>query len=281
LIEATVVLGVKKLESEKQLPLPGRSEEASESKPSYFELHAYVGTTKHMGGAETTKTLAELCQIHKGTYVLDVGCGVGATASHLVKTYGCQVVGVDIREAMIARSNERAQKEGIQNQVEFRTADAKDLPFEDALFDAVICESVATFVEDKQRMVSECARVTRLGGYAGLNEEIWIKTPSAEMVEYAKRTWEIQSDIPTADDWVRILETAGLRDITVKTYEFSARREATQLKRYHLSDIFRMLYRTLLLYVKSPAFREYMRERRKIPQDLFAHLGYGIFVGRR
>jgi len=269
------------LESEKQLPLSGRPEETSESKPSYFELQAYVGTTKHMGGAKTTKTLAELCQIHKDTYVLDVGCGVGATASHLVKTYSCQVVGVDIREAMIARANERAQKEGVENQIEFRIADAKDLPFVDALFDAVICESVATFVEDKQRLVNECARVTRLGGYVGLNEEIWIQTPSAQMVEYAKRTWAIQSDIPTADDWVRILGIAGLRDITVKTYEFSARREATQLKRYHLSDIFRMLYRTLLLYVKNPAFREYMRERRKIPRDLFSHLGYGIFVGRR
>ncbi|MCJ7557155.1 MAG: hypothetical protein MUP90_09630, partial [Gammaproteobacteria bacterium] len=58
-----------------------------ESELSYFELQAYIGTTKHMGGFETTKELIELCHIGKETLVLDVGCGVGATACHLAKEY--------------------------------------------------------------------------------------------------------------------------------------------------------------------------------------------------
>ena len=76
-----------------------------EPEMSYFELQAYVGTTKHMGGFESTQELIEQCHLCKGTYVLDVGCGVGATACHLAKTYGCQVVGVDLRDSMVARSN--------------------------------------------------------------------------------------------------------------------------------------------------------------------------------
>jgi len=144
---------------------------------SYFELQAYVGTTKHMGGLETTKDLIELCHIGKGTYVLDVGCGVGATACYLARRYGCRVVGVDISEAMIARSNERAEGVSVADRVEFRVADTQDLPFEDALFDVVIGESVVTFIEDKQLVVSECVRVTRSGGYVGLNEELWTETP--------------------------------------------------------------------------------------------------------
>jgi arsenite methyltransferase len=247
---------------------------------SYFELQAYMGTTKHMGGFETTKELIELCHIGKDTYVLEVGCGVGATACYLAKEYGCRVVGVDLRESMIARSNERAQKEGVEDRVEFRVADAQDLPFDDALFGAVIGESVATFIEDKQRVVAEYARVVKPGGYVGMNEEIWVKTPPARVVEYAKRTWDIKSDILTSDDWVRLLEDAGLRDIVVKAYELNARREATQLRRYRFEDMFRMFYRTLFLYVKNPAFREYMAERRHVPEDLFAYLGYALFVGR-
>jgi len=137
---------------------------------SYFELQAYVGTTKHMGGFETTKALIELCHINQDTYVLEVGCGVGATACYLAKKYGCRVVGVDLRESMIARSKERAEKEGVADRVEFRVADAQDLPFDDAHFDVVIGESVLTFIKDKQRVVSECVRVTRPGGYVGLNE---------------------------------------------------------------------------------------------------------------
>ncbi len=254
----------------------------SEPEISYFGLQAYMGTTKHMGGFETTKELIELCRVNEATYVLDVGCGVGATACYLAKRYGCEVRGVDVHEGMIARSNKRAKKEGVEERVEFRVADAQRLPFEDALFDVVICESVATFVEDKQRMAAECARVTRPGGYVGFNEEIWIKTPPPEeLIEFVRRTWDIESDVPTRDVWVGVLQAAGLKDIVARVYEFDARRESSQVKRYRLGDFWGMFYRTLCLYVKSSPFREYMKGRYRTPKSLFDYLGYGIFVGRR
>ena len=84
---------------------------ASHPEISYFELQAYTGATKHMGGLEATKELIELCHIKEDTHVLDVGCGVGATACYLVKRHDCNVVGVDLRESMIARSIERAWSE--------------------------------------------------------------------------------------------------------------------------------------------------------------------------
>jgi len=255
--------------------------EALESTPSYFELQAYVGTTKHMGGFETTKALIELCHINQDTYVLDAGCGVGATACYLAKRYGCSVVGVDLSEGMIARSHERAKRERVEDNVEFRVADVRNLPFDDALFDVVICESVATFIEDRRRVAGEFVRVTQPGGYVGLNEEIWLKTPPTELVEFAKRTWEIKAQVPTADDWVGLLEGAGLCDIVVQTYKFDARRESTQVQRYRFQDMWRMFYRTLFLYIKNPAFRKYMAERRYLPKDLFEYLGYALFVGRR
>jgi ubiquinone/menaquinone biosynthesis C-methylase UbiE len=261
--------------------MENKKPEMSNPELSYFGLQAYIGTTKHMGGFETTKELIGLCHIGKDTYVLDVGCGVGATACYLAKTYGCRVVGVDLREGMIARSKERAQKLGVTERVEFRVEDAQDLPFDDALFDVVISESVATFIEDKQKVVSEYARVVKPSGYVGLNEEIWLKTPRAELAGYAKLTWGIESDIMTADAWTRMLESAGLRDIAVKTYKVDARREATQVRRYRFQDMWRMFYRTLLLYVRNPAFREYMAERRHTPRDLFEYLGYAILVGKK
>jgi arsenite methyltransferase len=264
------------MKSGKQLAL-----KTQESEPSYFELQAYVGTTKHMGGLEVTKALMELCYINKDTYVLDAGCGVGATACYLAKRYGCKVVGVDLSEEMIARSHERARREGVEDSVEFRVADVRDLPFDDALFDVVICESVATFVEDKRQVASEFVRVTKPGGYVGLNEEIWLKTPPTDLVEFAKRTWEIKAQVPTADGWVGLLEDAGLRNIEVVTYKFNARRESTQVQRYRFQDMWRMFYRTLFLYIKNPAFRKYMAERRYLPKDLFEYLGYALFVGRR
>ena len=260
-----------------------RTNKTAKSSPdiSYFGIQAYVGTTKHMGGFESTKVLIELCHIGKDTYVLEVGCGVGATACYLAKEHGCQVIGVDISKAMVARSNERAQKEGVADRVEFMDADVQDLPFEDGLFDVVISESVLTFVHDKQRAVSECARITKPGGYVALNEELWIETPSAQLVERVRQIWDIKPDIPTFEDWMGLLEGAGLNDIDMRTYKFDARREASQMKRYDFLDMWRMFYRSLYLYIINPDFRKYMTGRRRLPKDIFRYLGYAVFVGKK
>jgi arsenite methyltransferase len=248
---------------------------------SYFELQAYIGTTKHMGGLESTKELIDLCHIAKDTYVLDVGCGAGATASYLAKAYGCCVVGVDLREEMVTLSAERARREGVEHLVELRVADAQELPFDDATFDAMLCESVATFIEDKQRVVTELTRVVKPGGYVGLNEEIWLKEPTPGVIERVKVMWPVKSNVPTAEGWEALLKGAGLRDVIVKAYKVDARREATQVKRYSLGDMLRMFWRTLALYIRSAEFRAYMKKQRRVPMDVFEYLGYAVLVGRR
>jgi arsenite methyltransferase len=254
---------------------------ASDVEAGYFELQAYTGTTKHGGGLNTTRELVKLCHIDTASYVLDVGCGAGATPSYLAKEVGCRVVAVDLREAMIARAKERARREGLEERVEFRVADARDLPFEDSLFDAVLCESVATFIEEKQKVVHELTRVLRPGGYVGLNEEIWIETPPASLVKEVERIFSVEPDVPKEGDWRVMLEQAGLQDIVVSRHKFTARGESSQIKRYRVQDMAAMFYRTLGLYLKNPAFRDYMRERSRPPVDAFKYFGYGLFVGRK
>jgi ubiquinone/menaquinone biosynthesis C-methylase UbiE len=145
-----------------------------------------VGLTKHIGGVEATETLVKFCHIDQSKYVLDVGCGVGVTPCFIARRFGCRLVGVDISPKMVERSRERARKEKVADLVEFRVADAQDLPFEVGVFDAVITESVTAFPEDKQKAVDEYARVTRTGGYVGLNETVWLKVPPPpEVVAWA------------------------------------------------------------------------------------------------
>jgi arsenite methyltransferase len=248
----------------------------------YFEIQAYMGTTKHMGGLESTKELIELCQIRADQTVLDVGCGVGATAVYLAKKHGCRVVGVDISEQMVARAEERSKREGLQNRVSFRIASAIALPFESEHFDAVICESVITFIVEKGKALCEYARVAKPGGFVGLNEETLIKTPlSEDLVEFVRRTWEIEDEIPTAEVWTGLMTDCGLTDIQAKPRRFSAVKESSQVRRYRLEDLVRMTSRSLQLYLTNPDFREYMKSRRSLPKNLFDYLGYGLYVGRK
>lgn len=255
-------------------------------RPAFFDFAAEVGLTKHIGGVAATRELMELCHVGKDSYVLDVGCGVGATPCFIAREYGCRVVGVDIVPRMVERSRERAAREGVADRVEFRTADAQDLPFEDATFDAVITESVTAFPEDKQKAVDEYVRVTKPGGYVGLNESTWLKVPPPpEVVAWVEQDIGTSARPLAADAWEALLDKAGLKDIAVRTSAITVRDETRGiLQRYGWGGMLRVLWRTLLLYARSPAYREFSRQVRSggiLPENIEAYFGYGLFVGRK
>ncbi|HAL60961.1 MAG TPA: hypothetical protein DCP08_00955 [Chloroflexi bacterium] len=254
-----------------------------ENQSTIFDFQAEVGLTKQIGGRKATDELIELCHIGQDNYVLDVGCGVGVTPCYLAKRHGCRVVGVDIRNRMIDRSNERAKREEVEHRLEFRVADAQNLPFEDDLFDAVICESVLATVPDKPKAMHECVRVIKPGGYVGLNESTWIKTPPpVEVVEWVGQDLSGNAQLLSADGWVGLLENAGLRDIVVRTYEISAQNEAVNtIKRYGLRDMLRVWARSLSIYIRNPASRVIIKGAGAAPKSLFEYFGYGIYVGRK
>ncbi len=268
------------MENKKQLS----PEEISELEHPYFELQAYWGVTKHMGGLKATRELVELCHINKGKYVLVVGCGVGITPCYLAKKHGCRVVGVDLSERMIGRSKERAKREGVKDKVEFRVADAQNLPFEDALFDAVICESINAFIEDKPRAASEYVRVIKPGGYVGLNEVTWIKTPPPKLAEYLSRTMGAEF-LNCNNGWKELLEGSGLRETVARIYKTNALSQwINEVRQTEFLDFLRAWYRYLFLFIKSPACRRFTKEALAMPKSifgLFKYFGYGIYVGRK
>ena len=256
------------------------------SQQTFFDFAAEVGLTKHIGGLEATEVILELCHISKGMYVLDVGCGAGITPVFIAKRYGCRVVGVDISEGMVKRSKESIKRERVTDRVEFRVADAQDLPFDDNSFDAVITESVTAFPEDKQKAVNEYVRVTKSGGYVGLNESTWLKVPPPpELVAWASQDLGANVKPLTSSEWVGLLEAAGLREMVVKPYEINVQEEARGIyRRYGCRGMLGIMFRMLSLYARSPAYRKFVKEVRKngvTPKNLDEYFGYGLYVGRK
>lgn len=251
-----------------------------------FDFAAEAGLTKHLGGVEATDTLAELCHIGRGSTVLDVGCGVGATPVYLAKRYGCRVIGVDIVPRMIERCEEKARREGVADQTEFRVADPQELLFDDDTFDAVITESVAAFPEDKQRAANEYARVTKPGGSVGLNESTWLKRPPPpDVVAWASQEVGAQVEPLTKEAWVTLLEKAGLSDLVVQVHPIEIGDEAKGiLQRYGGLGMLRSMWRALRTYLRNPAYRAFVTRVRKdgiTPDNLQEYFGYGLDVGRK
>ncbi len=98
-----------------------------------------------------------------GDRILDVGCGAGTNSLFLDRS-GLQVTGVDLAPSAIAAARARAARTG--RAVDFRVADALDLPFRRGSFDGAI--DVGCFhtlpIPLRGRYVEELARVLRPGG---------------------------------------------------------------------------------------------------------------------
>jgi SAM-dependent methyltransferase len=94
--------------------------------------------------------------------ILEVAAGTGVVTRHLASVLpeGVGIVATDLNQPML----DLASAVGTKRPVQWRQADAMQLPFEDATFDAVVCQFGAMFFPDKPKAFSEARRVLRPGG---------------------------------------------------------------------------------------------------------------------
>jgi len=91
---------------------------------------------------------------------LAAGTGVVTRALAAALPQSTAIVATDLNQAML----DQAASVGTKRKVEWRQADAMQLPFEDASFDAVVCQFGVMFFPDKARAFAEARRVLRPGG---------------------------------------------------------------------------------------------------------------------
>ena len=79
--------------------------------------------------------VARKLDLAPGMRLLDVGCGWGTMAIHAARVYGASVVGVTLSEPQQRFATERAKAAGVEDLVEFRVQDFRDV--NDGPFDAI------------------------------------------------------------------------------------------------------------------------------------------------
>ena len=103
------------------------------------------------------------------TRVLEIAAGTGVVTRKLASVLpeSVYVVATDLNQAML----DLASAVGTTRNVEWRQADAMQLPFEDSVFDAVVCQFGVMFFPEKSKAFSEARRVLRPGGVFMFN--VW------------------------------------------------------------------------------------------------------------
>src|SRR5260221_3152969 len=111
--------------------------------------------------------------------VLEVAAGTGVVTRSMVSALPetVSIVATDLNQAML----DRAAAVGTRRPVEWRQADAMQLPFQDGTFDAVVCQFGVMFFPEKSKAFAEARRVLRPGGVFMFN--VWDRIEENEFAD--------------------------------------------------------------------------------------------------
>jgi len=170
--------------------------------------------------------ILDAAQVRVGTRVLDVGCGSGNLAAEAASR-GASVVGTDLSDAMVALARRH------HPQLDFRQADAEQLPFADLTFDSVVSNLLIPHLPRPDAAVTEFVRVLKTGGR--LAASMWDVPARSRLVGVM---WEAIAEVgapPPADiphgpaafkysdggELKELLRSGGLTEIELRQIEFT------------------------------------------------------------
>lgn len=168
--------------------------------------------------------LANRLNLPNSGSMLEVAAGTGLATRHLRSALpsDATITVTDLNEPMLDIAKSKFKD---KSNMEFQTADATDLPFEDGLYDAVVCQFGIMFFPDKQKGVNEAFRVLKPGGeylfsvWDSYEKNTLIKLVNDTLVNMFPDNPPAFLDVPLGyyniDEIKRILENAGFGDIEV------------------------------------------------------------------
>jgi SAM-dependent methyltransferase len=140
---------------------------ANEFRTLDFHSAEYFGDTRdYWWNPDFLELMGKRLSLDRVRDVLDVGCGVGHWGQLLANVLpsNARVQGVDRETFWVERAAARASARGLTDRFTYRVAVAEQLPFADASFDLVTCQTVLIHRPDPGAVIDEMVRVARPGG---------------------------------------------------------------------------------------------------------------------
>jgi len=139
------------------------------------------------------------------------------------------VDGVDLGAESVERARAAAAAEGLGERVRFTVGDAERLPFDDATFDAVVCECAFCTFPDKPTAAAELARVLRPGGRVGITD-VTVEPGALDGELRSLAGWAACiADARPLEEYVEILRAAGLSAVHTERHDDALARMVDQI----------------------------------------------------
>ena len=137
------------------------------------------------GNDESTLKALALCEhLPAEPEILDIGCGTGAQTLALAANTTGHITAVDLIPNFLAQLDKEVVRRGLEERVEIREADMKQLPFPEASFDLVWSEG-AIYIMGFDNGLTEWRLLVKPGGYLVVSEVSWFRPdPPQEVLDF-------------------------------------------------------------------------------------------------
>uniref|UniRef100_UPI00358DDC03 uncharacterized protein isoform X2 n=1 Tax=Myxine glutinosa TaxID=7769 RepID=UPI00358DDC03 len=115
------------------------------------------------GGLESTKEILAPLNLQPEERVLDVGCGIGGGDFYMAKTFGVDVLGIDLSSNMVEIALERSVEENT-SKVQFEVCDATKREFPEGMFDVIYSRDTILHISDKLAIFKNFHKWLKPGG---------------------------------------------------------------------------------------------------------------------
>jgi SAM-dependent methyltransferase len=157
-----------------------------------------------------TEWLAEAVPLAPGDRVLDLGCGRAASSVFLRRELGVEVWAADLWNDP-TENLARVREAGVGDGVYPMRLDARDLPFGDGFFDAVVAIDSYVYFGTDDLYLPEVARLVRPGGRLGIAGAGFTAEIDGPVPAHLREWWEPALwCLHSADWWRRHWDRTGL-----------------------------------------------------------------------
>lgn len=160
----------------------------------------------------------EIANIKEGDTVIDLGSGAGNDAfiARSIVGESGKVIGIDMTQEMVIRALQNNQKLGYRN-VEFVLGEIENMQsIQSSIADVIISNCVMNFVLDKEKAFKEIFRVMKPGGHFSISDIVYSGSIPVGVLNASEMHVGCLSGASEKDEYLRIIEKEGFRNIQIK-----------------------------------------------------------------
>ena len=159
-----------------------------------------------------------------GQSIVDLGTGTGTLARGFARR-GCNVIGIDISDAMVQAARELDAAAGVS--VDYRVARAEETGLPDSAFE-VVTAGQAWYWFDHSLATAEVARILKPEGILVIAHFDWLPLAgnmvlaTEELIERHNPDWKLGGSSGVHPRWLRNLGESGYRGLETFSYDVDA-----------------------------------------------------------